>query len=118
MILLIYNFTYRLSGNRDVAGILTEKVLLTQTVNHHNDIILLKQAWEDFLVYYGHFDFKGEDVVQQAILFLPPEPRCAIILRDILGYSYGQIATILNKSNITVGNLISLARQEIAKKTR
>ena len=119
MVLLIYNFTYRLSGNRDIAETLSEKVLLMQSANHHhNDVILLKQAWEEFLMYYGRFDFKGEDVVQQAVLSLPPEPRCAIILRDIFSYSYGQIASVLNKSEITVGNLISLARQEIIKKTR
>lgn len=116
MILLIYNFTYRLSGNRDVAGILTEKVLLTLPANQHNNMILLKQAWEDFLIYYGSFDFKGEDVLQQAILSLLPEPRCAIILRDIFGYSYRQIAVILNKSDAAVGSIISLARREIAKK--
>jgi len=112
---LIYNFTYRLSGNTEVAKILTEKVLLINAGNHNDDIRLLKQAWEDFLQYYGHLDLKEVDPVQQLLLSLLPERRCAVILRDILGYSYGKIATVLNKSDLEVGELISVGRQEITK---
>ncbi len=113
----VYNFTYRLSGDRDVAEILTEKVFLTQPANRRrDDIVLLKQAWEDFLRYYGRFDFDGENMVQQSLLRLSPEIRCAVILRDILGYSYSQIAFVLDESELTVGRLISLARRDIKKR--
>jgi len=115
---IIYNFTYRLSGNAGVAEALTEKVLLMRPANHNDDVLLLKQVWGDFLKYYGCLDFKGKDQTQQALLSLSSEVRCAVILRDILGLSYGQIGTVLNKSDSKVAHLISLGRQEIAKKTR
>ncbi|MEL7563863.1 MAG: sigma factor-like helix-turn-helix DNA-binding protein [Dehalobacterium sp.] len=114
---ITYNFAYRLSGSTEVAKKLTEKVILMHSNNQeiYSDIILLKQAWKDFLIDYACLGLKGEDQVQQALLLLPPELRCAVILRDVLGYSYGQIAAVLNKSNSEVGNLISMGRQKITK---
>lgn len=112
---IVYNFTYRLSGNAGVAEALTEKVLLMHPANHNDDVLLLKQVWEDFIKYYGYLDFKGEDPTQQALLSLSSEIRCAVILRDILGFSYGQIGTVLNESDSEVAHYISTGRQEIAK---
>ena len=118
---IIYNFTYRLSGNAGIAEALTEKALLMRPTNHNDDVLLLKQAWEDFFKYYGCLDFpdsKEEDPTQQALLSLSSEIRCAVILRDILGFSYGQIGTVLNESASKTAHLISLGRREITKKTR
>ena len=112
---IIYNFTYRLSGNAGIAEALTENVLLMHPANHNDDVLLLKQAWEDFIKYYGYLDFKGEDPTQQALLSLSSEIRCAVILRDILGFSYGQIGTVLNESASKAAHLISLGRQEITR---
>jgi len=109
----IYNFTYRLSGSTKVAEILTEKVLLTKPGNHNNDLFLLKQAWGDFLKYYGFLELKEEDPTQQSLLALSPESRCTLILHDILGYSYGQIAHIMDKSKLEVARLISMGRRGI-----
>lgn len=111
---IIYNFTYRLSGNPEVAEKLTEKVLLMHPANN-NCILLLKHAWEEFFQHYRHSELKGAEPIHQAFLALPPEQRCAVILRDILGYSYGQIGTVLNKSDSEAGNLISIGRQKITK---
>lgn len=110
---LIYNFTYRLSGSREVAAILTEKMFLRQASNHNSAVMLLKQAWEDFLKHYSRHNFTTDNPLHQALLSLAPEPRGAVILRDILGYSYGQIATILNKSDLEVGKLIATGRQGV-----
>jgi len=112
---IIYNFAYRLSGSIEVAKKLTEKVVLMHSnkQENHNEIIFLKQAWKDFLIDYACLGSKGEDQVQQALLLLPPELRCAVILRDVLGYSYEQIAVVLSKSNAEVGSLISMGRQKI-----
>ncbi|MCR4443503.1 MAG: hypothetical protein NUV48_15325 [Peptococcaceae bacterium] len=112
----IYNFTYRLSGNTKVAEVLTEKVLLMHPGNHKDDGFLLKQAWGDFLKYYGCLEFKGEDPIQQSLLALAPELRCTLILRDILGYSYGQITHIMDKSEPEVARLISEGRREMRKR--
>lgn len=111
----IYNFTYRLSGNTKVAEVLTEKVFLMYPGNHKDDVFLLKQAWGNFLQYPGCLEFKGEDPIQRSLLALAPELRCTLILRDILGYSYGQIAPIMDKPELEVACLISEGRREMKK---
>lgn len=111
----VFNFTYRLSGNMKIAQILTEKVMSEGSGEHNDDLIFLKQAWESFLKYYGHFDFQSEDLMQRALLSLSPELRCAIILRDIFGYSYNKIALVSNSHEAEVAQLIKLGRQEITK---
>lgn len=110
----IYNFTYRLSGNTRIAEIITEKVLLKHA-NNHDDVFLLKQAWEYFLEYYGCLEFKGEEPIQQALLALQPELRCSVILRNIFDYSYPQISAILNITEIETSQLISEGIQEIGR---
>jgi DNA-directed RNA polymerase specialized sigma24 family protein len=75
----------------------------------------LKLAWEIFPKYYGCIDLKGEDLFQQALLSLPPELRCAVILRDIMGCSYQQIAVILDKSEAETAKLISMGRGQFVK---
>lgn len=111
----IYNFTYRLSGNTEIAELLTEEVLLLHPGKNKDDILLLKQAWSSFKKYYGCLEFKEEDPVQQSLLALVPELRCPLILRDILGYSYGQIAIIIDKPEPDVAYLISMGRRGIIK---
>ncbi len=111
----IYNFTYRLSGNTKVAEVLTQKVLLLHAGNHKDDIFLLKQAWGNFIKYYGSLEFEGQDPIQQSLLTISPETRCTLILRDILGYSYGQIAVIIDKSESEVTHFISMGRRRITK---
>ena len=49
---------------------------------------------------------------------LPSEVRCAVVLRDVLGYSYRQIGDVLNKSEREIGHLISAGRQEISNYTK
>lgn len=113
----VYNFSYRLSGNEDTAGVLTEKVFL----NHRSEqdkLHLLKLAWQTFSEYCGRSDLKGEDPFQQALLTLPPDLRCAVILRDIMGCSYHQIAVVLDKSDFETAGLISKARAQLGKSYR
>lgn len=111
----IYNFTYRLSGNREIAEILTEKVLLGHPHDCNNDVALLQRAWMEFVKYNWCPDNRGEEPIQQALLCLAPEPRCAIILHDILGYSYKEIAVVLNTQESGVARYIFTGRQEITK---
>lgn len=109
----LYNFAFRLSGNLKIAEILTEKVLLGGFKDGNDDAELLKEAWEEFRQYYGHINFQSQDPIQQALLSLAPELRCVLILRDVLGYSYGKIADILNADESEAAYLIKLGRQEI-----
>jgi hypothetical protein len=111
----VYTFTYRLSGNQKIAEKLTEKVLLKKP-RHHDAVILLKLAWEKFFQYYGSVEFQGKCQTEQALLALSPESRSAVILRDMLGYSYRQIATILDKSETEAGRLIAEGRKAMRKK--
>ncbi|ATW25383.1 sigma factor-like helix-turn-helix DNA-binding protein [Candidatus Formimonas warabiya] len=111
----IYNFSYRLSGDRKVAEGVTEEVLLMHLAHQEDDVFLLKHAWEDFLKYDGCLESTGEDRVQQALLALDPELRCAVILRDVLGCSYQEISLILDKSETEVAHLISKGRRGLGK---
>ncbi|HZX45965.1 MAG TPA: sigma factor-like helix-turn-helix DNA-binding protein [Clostridia bacterium] len=110
----VYNFSYRLSGDSETAGVLTEKVFLSDRSNQ-GKLHLLKLAWEAFLKHHGCTDPKGEDPLQQALLTLPPDLRCTVILRDIMGCSYHQIAVILDKSDFETAGMISEARSRLAR---
>lgn len=111
----VYNFCYRLSGNTETAGVLTENVFLNHPAGQKDKLVLLKQVWNDFLKYYGSLDLKSEDPLQKALLCLSPELRCTVILRDILGCSYEQIAVVLDKSVSETASLISTGRGQFAK---
>ncbi|HHT62667.1 MAG: sigma factor-like helix-turn-helix DNA-binding protein [Bacillota bacterium] len=117
---LIYNFIYRLSGNFEAARNLTGQVFLTayESIDNCNEIILLKQAWRFFAESDGCLNYKGNDYIQESLLSLPSEVRCAVVLRDVLGYSYRQIGDVLNKSEREIGHLISAGRQEISNYTK
>lgn len=111
----LYNFIYRLSESTKVAEVLTEKVLMMHAGNFKDDIFLLKQAWSNFVKYYGFLEYKGEKSSRQSLLDIEPEPRCAMILRDILGYPYNQIAFIVDKPESEVAKLIFQGRSRITK---
>jgi hypothetical protein len=112
----VYNFTYRMSGSKKVAELLTEKAFVTHPVDRRNEIFFIKKAWKDFLKYYGCIDFIAEGPIQEVLVSLPPETRCAVILRDIMGYPYEQIVEILDISHSDVAGLISTGRQHIARR--
>jgi hypothetical protein len=114
----IYNFTYRLSGDIEVAEVLTEKVLLGHPDDCNNDVKLLKHAWMEFVRYNWCKDCKGEEPVQRALLSLGHEQRCAVILHDILDFSYREIAVVLNTHESRVAYFISSGRQEITKSVK
>lgn len=118
---IVYNFIFRLSGNTKIAEVLTQQVILTNHQKNRGlklDLSLLKQAWEGFRRYYGSLEFRGDDPVSQAILSLTPEKRCAVVLRDILGYSYGEIASVMDESAAQTARLISRGRRELAEARR
>lgn len=114
----VYNFTYRLSGNAGVAELLTTKVFSKLPGGCQDELGILKMAWESFLKYYGSVEFRGKDRVQQALLYLPPEQRCALVLRDIQGYNYSQIAIVLNKPDSEVRKLVAAGRREFVRENK
>lgn len=109
---VLYNFTYRLSGNGEIAQVLTEEVLLLKERKYLDKVNLLKCAWEKYLE-LNKSQHLPQDRLQNALAVLIPEARCAVVLRDVLGYSYEQIGIVLNKSKQEVAAYISVGRQNI-----
>lgn len=107
----IYNFAYRLSGNTHIAEELTENVLIQHPTD--DEALLLRRTWLCFQNDYGCMEFKGEGMLQQAILSLEPVVRCSVILHDILGCSYSRIAVILQKTEAEVKGLVASGRMGI-----
>ncbi len=114
----IYNFIYRLSGNTEVAESLTEGVIFRHCDNRGDELFLLKQGWLDFFNCYQGNEFEGKEFIQRCLLQLAPEPRCALILRDVFGYSYRQIAFVLDKVEPVVVSLVSSGRREMTENNR
>ncbi|MCR6546427.1 sigma factor-like helix-turn-helix DNA-binding protein [Dehalobacterium formicoaceticum] len=121
----IYNFAYRLSGNEKTAEILTEQAYFHDRSAQNDQVILLQLVWQDWLNWQKNLNFDQVKEVkevkkvkkfneindaQEALLCLPSEWRSAVILRDLLTYSYGEIAFVLHKSEKEVGHLISSGR--------
>jgi RNA polymerase sigma-70 factor (ECF subfamily) len=62
------------------------------------------------------FEFKNFDYdVQQALASLPPDFRVAVVLSDIEGYSYEEIAVIVGAKVGTVGSRIYRARAHLRR---
>jgi RNA polymerase sigma-70 factor (ECF subfamily) len=56
--------------------------------------------------------------IQEAINALPPEQREVVTLRDIEGFSYGEVAEITGFNLGTVKSRLARARQDLRKKLR
>ena len=54
-----------------------------------------------------------QNALNQAIQSLPDDMRAAIILRDVKGYSYDEIASILDANVGTIKSLISRGREKL-----
>jgi RNA polymerase sigma-70 factor (ECF subfamily) len=63
-------------------------------------------------------DFERRNAVQRAISTLPEKYRAPLILRDVDGRSYDEIAKILETSEGTVKSRISRARGFLRQKMR
>jgi len=63
-----------------------------------------------------HIDKKRKEIVHNAIRSLPEKHRIILVLRDIQGYSYDDIAKILKISPGTVDSRLFRARRSLRKK--
>ena len=61
---------------------------------------------------------EASDLVQQGLQLLSPELREAVILRDIQGLDYREIAEVLDVPDGTVKSRISRGRRELAQRIR
>lgn len=61
---------------------------------------------------------EASDLVQKGLAYLSPELREAVILRDIQGLDYREIAQVLNVPDGTVKSRINRGRRELAQRLR
>ena len=89
-----------------------------------NDSLTTEQLFCDYIFHYGGWQtlriFPYCDGKQAhwfaATSELPEEMRAAVVLRDIQGYSYDEIATILNANVGTIKSRISRGREKLREK--
>lgn len=62
--------------------------------------------------------FESNEVVQRAVGILPPLQRSIILLRDLEGYSYDEIAATLSLSSSQVKVYLFRARKKIKKQLK
>ncbi|NVK63226.1 MAG: RNA polymerase sigma factor [Flavobacteriales bacterium] len=62
--------------------------------------------------------FESQQVVDRAVSILPPIQKSVILLRDLEGYSYKEIADILNLSDSQVKVYLFRARKKIKKQLK
>ena len=93
------------------------------TVNHCKDELRKKRFWNFFSVFEnGHENkvsenntvkFDTKDLVHQAIAQLPEKLKIPLVLKDIDGFSYKEIADITDTEIGTVKSRISRARDTL-----
>lgn len=121
----IYNFIYRLSNNKKVAEKLTEKAFQNcaqkkdtfACVNANPLLIVLKEAWNLFEKNYGFINYYSKCFIQNAVLQLQGELRCAVILRYIQGFSNEDISIVLTKNISEVNSLLAQGRKCLCNNT-
>ena len=62
--------------------------------------------------------FESNQVVDRAVSFLPPVQKSVILLRDLEGYSYKDIAEILDLTDAQVKVYLFRARKKIKKQLK
>ena len=62
--------------------------------------------------------FESNEVVQRAVAILPPVQRSIILLRDLEGYSYDEIAVAMNLTDSQVKVYLFRARKKIKKQLK
>lgn len=60
-------------------------------------------------------DYESKEIVELALSLLPPTQKSIVLLRDLEGYSYKEIAGILDISNSQVKVYLYRARKKIKK---
>ena len=62
--------------------------------------------------------FESNQVVERAVSILPPVQKSVILLRDLEGYSYKEIAEILDLNDSQVKVYLFRARKKIKKQLK
>lgn len=126
---LLYNIGYRLTGSHK----LTQE-LLTDVINALHGNLEVNIALENLCLLFKSKttanlikkstkakispEIKDNNLekIQQTLLTLPPTERLVLILREILGLNYFEIAKVVGMERITVTTLLNAARWELRKR--
>lgn len=111
-------WVYRLTTNQCLDLLRKQKrrgieVPLTLEAHQKEPLGYRQDVWEDMSSHLEQKELTA--VLQQALLELKENYRIMIVLRDIEGYAYEEIAQILDLSLGTVKSRLSRARQALKK---
>lgn len=112
-ITVTYKFCYCLCADNNIARKVTEKIFLEKY--NKDDLEKLKFTWQEFRDNYGYLQFSSQQKAQKALLNLPPDLRCGVVLRDVLGYDYSQIASVLSVSLKRAQQIVAQGRRTSQK---
>lgn len=125
---LLYTTGYRLTGNHK-----STQALLTGVFNALSCNINIKTALKNLCLLYinettanpGKKTPKGKssspardnrtNKIQEALLTLPPTERLVLVLRDVLGLTYAEIAELSGMENTAVTRLMNAGRWALRK---
>lgn len=117
----IYNIGYRLTGSHRRATKLVEDALIKNPPGTDDRLGALKSLCAAFKSQYVpdslHYCLNTDDHIdtQRALLTLPPIKRLVLILRDVVGLGYPEIARVAALKEFEATNLLSSARRLLQK---
>ena len=98
---------------RSYLAIITEHKAIDYLRSRHSDISLDEQQLEHSLMAEAKWE-EGEDL-SKALLKISPEHRKILLLHYLYGYSYREIAELLNETTFSVAGKARRARQKLAE---
>jgi len=124
---IIYTLAYRLCGDHHSAAELVNKAVQGVDLNGDNNLSqTVKSLYKVFLAEVPAFlqrenslkrktnDFNNHhDVVQVALLQLKPRERAIVVMRDVLGFSYTEIADVTMVGEKNVAAILSSGRRAL-----
>ncbi len=105
------NRQWKLNGNKNKSVNVIFKTLCTAFINKSTVV-----CGPDYIAapLHNHKDFCKHQI-QEALLYLPPMERLLVVLKDILGLTYVEIADLTGLEKSDVSCLLSMGRWSLRK---
>jgi len=140
----LYNFAFKFLRSEEDAQDIVQDVFEKLWVNRRKIDILKAKSWMFTTAHHAMINFsnrskrsvamenndlpeivkqdvnifESNEVVQRAVAILPPVQRSIILLRDLEGYSYDEIAVAMNLTDSQVKVYLFRARKKIKKQLK
>lgn len=82
---------------------------------HRHDIVVRQAQLEPEESYHQHEQFELKDAMAKALEQLPEQQRMLVLLRDLEGYEYAEMASLTGLSEQQVGVYLFRARKTLKK---